>query len=389
MRNVNVYSFNIFCLFQLISYGTLFDRFHLEEKKDIVDIQYCACMNPKAGSFMVNARLQRHFTVLTTFAPTGDLITQIYSQILGYHLQQFESGVKNLQENIVNATTEVLSQILAQPSFLPSAKKFHYQFNLKDISNVFQSLLNTTPGLFRGSPMKYLRVWLHECRRVFSDRLVSESDMKEMEMIFEQSAKKHFGGISMEELFGENLIFTSFVSVHGGNDKQYMAIRDQEQLNEVLTEKLAEYNETFAEMNLVLFEDAMAHVCRISRIIDLPCGNALLVGVGGSGKQSLSRLACFVTQTDVVTILVNVSYGTADLKLDLQEMYKKAAVKPGTPHAFLLTDGQIADEKFLVYINDMLATGNIPDLFTREEYDALLGAVRNQAKAAGVSGRKF
>ena len=41
-----------------------------------------------------------------------------------------------------------------------------------------------------------------------------------------------------------------------------------------------------------------------------------------------------------------------------EEFYKKSAVKPALPHAFLMTDGQIADEKFLVYINDMLSSGN-------------------------------
>merc|ERR1719421_282776 len=102
-----------------------------------------------------------------------------------------------------------------------------------------------------------------------------------------------------------------------------------EQIKKVLEDKLNEYNETFAAMNLVLFEDAINHICRIARITDNPCGNALLVGVGGSGKQSLSRLSSFINNQDVLSILVNQSYGLNELKLDLQEFYKKAAVKPG------------------------------------------------------------
>merc|ERR1719269_148538 len=342
----------IMLLCQITAHGSIFDRDMLDERKDIMDLQFCAAMNPKGGNFMTHARLQVRFTVETTFTASSDVVSQIYSQILGAHLQQFDASVQKVCDMMVGATTEVLTSILNTPTFLPSALKFHYQFNLKDTSNIFQGLCNSNPGLYKGGGVaKFARLWLHECERVFSDRLISASDEGVMKGLFESAAKKHITGVSPEELFVEGNIFTSFMSVIAGSDKMYMPIPDMVKLKKSLEEKLAEYNENFAAMELVLFKIAMEHICRICRIIDLPCGNALLVGVGGSGKQSLAMLSSFIMTVDVVRILVTQTYGVPDL---------------------------------LIYINDMISSGNIPNLFTREEMDGPLGAIRNLAKAAGV-----
>ena len=77
-------------------------------------------------------------------------------------------------------------------------------------------------------------------------------------------------------------------------------------------------------------------------------------------------------------------YSIADLKLDLAALYMKAGLK-NVPTVFLMTDAQVSDEKFLVLINDLLASGEIPDLFPDgDDVENIIGGVRNEVKSTGL-----
>ena len=82
-------------------------------------------------------------------------------------------------------------------------------------------------------------------------------------------------------------------------------------------------------------------------------------------------------------IVISSTYSISDLKDDLKAMYNKAGVR-GEGVMFLLTDSQITNERFLIYINDLLASGNIPDLFAPDEVDAIVNALTGKVKAAGI-----
>jgi dynein heavy chain len=92
-------------------------------------------------------------------------------------------------------------------------------------------------------------------------------------------------------------------------------------------------------MDLVFFKDAILHLSRICRILKQNRGNALLIGVGGSGRQSLTRLSSCIRDYKSFNIEITKNYKDPQWKDDLKTLLKMAGKNEAV--TFIFSDTQI------------------------------------------------
>ena len=181
--------------------------------KDIGNAQYMVCMNPTAGSFIINPRLQRHFwTCAVPFLEQGAL-QQIDSTFTKGHFERlgFKQAVQEVASSLIKATLSLHAGVSA--TFRKTAANFHYEFNIRHLSGVFSGLLNARTTEFT-DPEKLVLLWIHESERIYGDRLVSVADVKKYRVIAQELAKKMFGKYNYSKFFEEKnaepLVFSPF-----------------------------------------------------------------------------------------------------------------------------------------------------------------------------------
>ena len=300
---------------QWMDHSGWYDRKAIGSFRTLVDIGFvCAMGPPGGGRNPVTARLMRHFNYLSFIEMGDSSMGRIFGTILDSWLPEEFIDYKDI---IVNSAIKVYGTVCNE--LLPTPAKSHYTFNLRDLAKVFQGML-----MHQSSQIddinKLTKLWYHEACRVFQDRLINDQDREwfadQLKLEIRDNFKLDFAEVAPTQ----PIIFADFC-----NDAlNYQFIENHQRMIQTMSESLEDYNQvSTAQMKLVLFMDAAQHVSRITRIIRQPLGNALLLGMGGSGRQSLTRLAAHLSDYECFQIELAKGYGVVEWREDIKNRVAK------------------------------------------------------------------
>ena len=324
---------------------------------------------PIGGRSLLTGRFTRHFTLVCFPQPNKQVLNYIFENILRgfFTTNAFSEEVKKYTIETTSSTIELYEIMLNIMKPIPS--KFHYIFNLRDISRVFQGILMVKASHVSQAEV-YIKLWMHEVQRVFCDRLINEADLKIVrENICQLLRNKFKTNWTYDQLFKTGPpIYFSELQKGPIPDRPYDYVQDLNVLNKRLNEFLSIYNSKNKTnpLNIVFFDYFIAHLIRVCRILRQPRGNMVLIGHGGSGKQTVCQLSSFIMtgfSDRFHTFSAPRDFKLEEFKKIIKDIIKKANFYHVT---LLLNDNNVGHNFILENINNLLNNGEIPGLLEND-----------------------
>jgi dynein heavy chain len=135
----------------------------------MLDLEFIAAMGePGGGRQELTERIVSNFHLICFTFPSEGVMKRIYETICECKFNGFYEDIRVLIDQLPIATIQVFSQV--KQMFLPTPALIHYQFNMRDISKVFQGIFKADKS-FYDTKEQMVKLWGHEIQRVFQDRL--------------------------------------------------------------------------------------------------------------------------------------------------------------------------------------------------------------------------
>ena len=174
----------------------------------IIDLHFLAAMcHPGGGRNDIPERLKRHFFILNCTLPSNNAVDHIFGSIAKYFCieRNFSPELISLVERSISATRILWQNVKSK--YLPTPAKFHYIFNLRDLSRIWEGILQIDAEQCANNLELYLQLWKHECTRVLADRLISTMEKDWFRKELQRIAKQTFGDIYQISIKHDNEVY--------------------------------------------------------------------------------------------------------------------------------------------------------------------------------------
>lgn len=376
---------------QLVSYNYCYDTNELS-KVFIQDIMFTLAVTARKINGSISPRFLRHFNTYAISAPTMDNIFRTHFNVLLANLKKnlFAADVTGSVTSMVNATIDIYKSVIKTLRPVPS--KLYYYFDMRDISRVISgcSLIQKESV---ETKITFIRLWVHEILRVFSDRMLDESDKEWLFQRIRDAVKSNFKD-SFEIAFDHlpkfenqitkdsfsDLMFGNFMNTEkSGRCRRYEEIGSLEALRNKVLASLDEYNASFKrKLNIVVCRYMLESLIKVSRILSTPGGNILMISTVGSGRKSTTALAAFMQKQTLFETIIESYYDMDAWRDELRRVLRECgALRKDV--TYFMNERQIKDA-FLNDISCLLSTGELPDLFSTEDKQNIIEMTRLYAQ---------
>jgi dynein heavy chain len=252
------------------------------EFSTIMDIQLLAAMiHPGGGRNDIPNRLKRQFCIFNCTLPSNRSMDKIFG-VLGegyFCASRFNEDIVAFVPQLVPLTRRLWQR--TKEKMLPTPAKFHYVFNLRDLSRIWEGIM-TIKSEECQTRSTVLNLWRHECNRVISDRFTNFQDrdwfLMKMRETAQECLTEDFQYYSDEEVFFVDFLRDAPEPTGEEEDvsleppKLYEEIPSFDETKDRVKMFMGQFNEFVrgANMDLVFFRDALIHLMKISRIIRTP-----------------------------------------------------------------------------------------------------------------------
>lgn len=378
---------------QVITYKGFYDS-NLEFV-GLEGVQIVCSMN--SSTSMGRSSLSPRFTSIVRLCsisyPSKDQLNDIYTAYLKPVLNRLmpkhpiwsqNSKVKLLASTMIEVYSQIKSKFTVDDHS-------HYLFTPSDLTQWVLSLLRyDMPVTPDNTANHLLEVVSYESMRIFQDRLTSVEAIKQADGILFNNIQSEWS-VEVQDALDDSWYVTwgsrepqaagAPPPIHGKS----LGKLTSEYMKDTIDRGLLQYSRECRDLDVLLFKEVFDNVSKIDRVLTRPGGSVLLAGKSGVGRRTASLLVSHMHNLKLITPKMSKGYGLKQFKNDLKSTIQIAGLD-GEHTVLLLEDHQFLEPQFLELINSLLASGEVPGLYTSEELEPLLIPIKDLANEAGHRG---